>query len=71
MLVTLVAILCNEQMCLEKIVATSEVSNINFTSCQMQGKLGISQWMRSGPYRTWTLKGWKCALGAYVPKGQA
>jgi hypothetical protein len=71
MLVTLVAILCNGQMCLEKVVTTSDESGINLMSCQVQGQIGISHWMQNGPYRSWTLKGWKCVPGAYVPRGKA
>ena len=71
MLVTLVAILCNGQMCLEKVVTTSDESGINLMSCQVQGQIGISHWMQNGPYRSWTLKGWKCVPGAYVPRGEA
>jgi hypothetical protein len=71
MLVTLVAILCNGQMCLEKVVTTSDESGINLMSCQVQGQIGISHWMQNGPYRSWTLKGRKCVPGAYVPRGEA
>jgi hypothetical protein len=71
MLVTLVAMLCNGEMCVEKVVTTSTESAINFFSCQLQGQIGISQWMQNGPYRGWKLKGWKCVPGPYVPKEQA
>jgi hypothetical protein len=71
MLVTLVAILCNLQLCEEKVVTTSEQSGINMISCQMQGQTGVSQWMASSPYRDWRLNGWKCIQGQYVPKRSA
>jgi hypothetical protein len=41
MLITLVAILCNSQLCLEKVVTTSEQSGITMTACQVNGKLGL------------------------------
>ena len=71
MLVTLVAMLCNGQLCVEKVVTNSDVSGITMMSCQMQGQIGIAQWMQNGPYRTWTLHGWRCVPGTYVPKGEA
>ena len=37
MLVTLVAILRNSELCLEKVVTTSEHSGITMTACQVNG----------------------------------
>jgi hypothetical protein len=71
MLVTLVAVLCNGQLCLEKVVTTSEQSGITMMSCQVQGQMGIAQWLANGPYHEWTLQGYKCVLGDYRPKQQA
>ena len=71
MLVTLVAVLCNGGLCLEKIVTTSEQSGITMMSCQVQGQQGIAQWLANGPYHEWTLQKYKCVLGDYRPKQQA
>jgi len=50
MLVTLVAVLCNGALCLEKVVTTSEQSGITMMSCQVQGQMGIAQWLANSPY---------------------
>lgn len=71
MLVTLVAILCNSQLCLEKVVTTSEQSGITMTACQINAQIGISEWLAKGPYREWSLKSYKCVVGRYIPKGDA
>jgi hypothetical protein len=71
MLVTLVAVLCNGQLCLEKVVTTSEQSGITMMSCQVQGQQGIAQWLANGPYHEWTLQKYKCVLGPYTPKQAA
>jgi hypothetical protein len=71
MLVTLVAVLCNSQLCLEKVVTNSDQSNISMTDCAVHAQAGIAEWLQHGPYRSWTLQGYKCVLGKYIPKGQA
>jgi hypothetical protein len=71
MLVTLVAILCNGQLCLEKVVTTSEQSGITMTGCQINAQIGIADWLAHGPYREWTLQRYKCVVGKYVPKHEA
>jgi hypothetical protein len=71
MLVTLVAVLCNGQMCLEKVVTTSEQSGITMTSCQVHGQIGIADWLANGPYREWKLQRYKCVMGPYTPKSNA
>ena len=71
MLVTLVAVLCNSQLCLEKIVTTSEQSGITMTACQVNGQIGIAEWLANGPYHEWQLKSYKCVMGKYVPKNEA
>ena len=71
MLITLVAILCNGQVCLEKVVTTSEQSDITMTACQVNAQIGIAAWLANGPYHEWRLKSYKCVLGNYVPKGDA
>ena len=71
MLVTLVAILCNGQLCLEKVVTNSEQSGITMTACQINGQIGIAQWLANGPYRDWRLERYKCVLGKYVTKNEA
>jgi hypothetical protein len=71
MLVTLVAVLCNSQLCLEKVVTTSEQSGITMMSCQVQGQIGIADWLANGPYHEWTLQSYKCVLGEYRPKQAA
>ena len=45
MLVTLVAVLCNGQLCLEKVVTNSDLSGISMTSCAVQGQIGIADWL--------------------------
>jgi hypothetical protein len=71
MLVTLVAVLCNSQLCLEKVVTTSEQSGITMTACQVNGQIGIAEWMANGPYHEWRLKSYKCVAGKYIPKDEA
>ena len=71
MLVTLVAILCNGQLCLEKVVTTSEQSGITMSACAVHAQIGIAEWLAKGPYHDWKLERYKCVLGNYVPKRQA
>jgi hypothetical protein len=72
MLVTLVAILCNSsQLCLEKVVTTSEQSGITMMACQVNAQIGIADWLAKGPYHQWSLKGYKCIAGTYVPNVKA
>ena len=71
MLVTLVALLCNGPVCLEKGVTNSEQSSISMMDCQVHAQAGIAEWLQNGPYRTWRLQGYKCVLGKYSPKNQA
>jgi hypothetical protein len=71
MLVTLVAVLCNSQLCLEKVVTTSEQSGITMMACQVNGQIGIAEWLANGPYHEWTLKSYRCVAGRYIPKGEA
>ena len=70
MLITLVAILCNGQLCLEKIVTTSEQSGITMSSCQLNGQIGIAEWLANSPLREWRLQSYKCVLGKYIPNSQ-
>ncbi|MDB5608922.1 MAG: hypothetical protein JWP25_5822 [Bradyrhizobium sp.] len=71
MLVTLVAVLCNGQLCLDKVVTNSEQSDITMSACQVSAQIGIAEWLANGPYHGWTLQGYKCVLGQYTPKHQA
>ncbi len=71
MIVTLVAVLCNAQLCLEKVVTTSEQSGITMSACATHAQIGIAEWLAKGPYRDWKLDRYKCVLGNYVPKRQA
>jgi hypothetical protein len=71
MLVTLVAILCNGQLCLEKVVTTSEQSGITMTACQVSAQMGIAEWLANGPYHEWRLQSYKCVVGKYIPKHEA
>jgi hypothetical protein len=71
MLVTLVAILCNGPLCLEKVVTNSEQSGITMTACQVNAQSGIAEWLANGPYHEWKLEGYKCVLGKYTPKRDA
>ena len=71
MLVTLVAVLCNGQLCLEKVVTTSEQSGITMTACAVNAQIGIADWLAKGPYHEWKLQGYKCVVGNYTPKSNA
>ena len=71
MLVTLVALICNGQLCLEKVVTTSEQSGITMSACTVHAQIGIADWLAKGPYHDWKLQRYKCVLGTYVPKSQA
>jgi hypothetical protein len=66
MLTTLVAILCQvaSNACVEEII-TDQAS---LQSCQIQGQIGIAEWMsRSPAYRTgWNLERYKCVVGPYT-----
>jgi hypothetical protein len=69
MLVTVVAILCSNQLCLEKVVTNSEQSGIRMmAACQANAQIGITNWLANGPYHEWKLEGYKCVLGKYTPK---
>jgi hypothetical protein len=70
-LVTLVAMLCNGQLCMEKVVTNSEMSGITMTSCAVSAQIGIADWMSKGPYHEWRLQSYKCVAGTYVPKTHA
>jgi len=71
MLVTLVAVLCNGQLCLEKIVTNSDQSGITMTGCMVNAQIGIADWLSKGPYHHWKLQSYKCVAGKYVPKNEA
>lgn len=71
MLVTLVALLCNGQLCMEKVVTNSEMSGITMESCAVNGQIGIADWLSKGPYQSWHLQSYKCVAGKYMPKNQA
>jgi hypothetical protein len=71
MLVTLVAILCNTQLCQEKVVTTSEQSGITMTACTINAQAGLAEWLANGPYHEWKLQSYKCILGKYIPKSRA
>ena len=49
MLVTLIAVLCNSQLCLEKVVTTSEQSGITMGACAGNAQIGIADWRAKGP----------------------
>jgi len=71
MLITLVAILCNGQLCLEKVVTNTDQSGITMTACQVNAQIGIAAWLANGPYRQWRLQGYRCVMGNYTPKNEA
>ena len=71
MLVTLVAVLCNGQLCLEKVVTNSEQSGITMAACTVNAPIGIADWLAKGPYHEWTLQRYKCVVGQYTPKKEA
>ena len=71
MLVTLVAVLCNGQLCLEKVVTNSDQSGITMTACMVNAQIGIAEWLAKSPYHQWKLQRYKCVAGKYVPKDQA
>ena len=68
MLVTLVALICNASLCMEKVVTDSNISGITMASCAMNGQIGIADWLAHGPYRDWRLERYKCVAGHYEPK---
>jgi hypothetical protein len=71
MLVTLVAVLCNGQLCLEKVVTTSEQSGITMAACAVNGQIGVADWLAKGRYHEWKLQRYKCVMGKYTPKSDA
>ncbi len=69
MLVTLVAVLCNGQLCLEKVVTNSPSSRESpWRPARCKGQIGIADWLANGPYHEWKLQRYKCIMGQYVPK---
>ena len=56
---------------MEKVVTTSEQSGITMAACQVNGQIGIADWLSKGPYQSWTLQSYKCVLGKYVAKRDA
>jgi hypothetical protein len=68
MIVTLVAVLCQGDLCLEKIVTTSEQSGITMMACQVNGQIGVADWLAKGPYHDWKLQRYKCVAGKYEPR---
>lgn len=68
MFVTLVAVLCNGQLCLEKVVTNSDQSGITMAACASSAQIGLADWLARGPYREWTVQGYKCILGQYTPR---
>jgi hypothetical protein len=68
MLVTLVAVLCNGQLCMEKVVTTSEQSGITMSACAVNAQIGIADWLAKGPYHDWKLQRYKCVAGKYTPQ---
>jgi hypothetical protein len=69
MLITLVAIICNGVLCVEKPITNSDQSGMDLMTCQVQGQMGIAQWLNANPqYRDWTVKGYRCVPGTYVPR---
>lgn len=71
MLVTLVALLCNGQLCMEKVVTNSDMSGITMMSCAVNAQIGIADWLSKGPYQSWHLQSYKCIAGKYTPKTNA
>ena len=70
MLITLVAVLCNGQLCLEKVVTNSEMSGITMSACAVNAQIGIADRLAKGPYHEWKLQSYKCVMGKYVPKNE-
>jgi hypothetical protein len=71
MLVTLVAILCNQQLCIERIVTTADTTNMTAITCSLHAQQAIAMWMDNGPYKGWKVEGYKCVVGTYTPKREA
>ena len=71
MLITLVAILFNGPLCMEKVVTNSEQSGITMNACESNAQIGIADWLAHGPYSQWKLHGYKCVIGPYTPKRSA
>ena len=69
MLVTLVAVLCNSQICLEKIVTNSDQSSISMMDCAVHAQAGIAEWLQNGPYRTWRLARLQMCVGEIHSEG--
>jgi hypothetical protein len=71
MLVTLVAILCNQQLCIERVVPTADTSSMTAITCSLLAQQAIAMWMDNGPYKGWKVQSYKCVIGNYVPKREA
>jgi hypothetical protein len=68
MLVTLVAVLCSGQMCLEKVVTDSDQSGITMFSCTSNAQAGLAEWLQHSPYAGWQIQSYRCVLGPYQPR---
>lgn len=78
--ITIVAVLCRIlvagtpiPVCVEEIVTTTELSGVTMLQCQMQGQLGVSNWMSHHPtyHDGWTLTRILCVSGHYDPPHRA
>jgi hypothetical protein len=72
-------------LCVEEIVADKNtitqygkatdpvtVQGITMLECMTHGEERAREWATQHPvYRTWELRGWKCAPGDYTPQGRA
>lgn len=68
MLITLVAILCNGTLCMEKVVTDSNQSDISMVSCATTSQAAVADWLTRGPYHSWHIERIKCVAGQYLPK---
>jgi len=68
-LITLVAVICNQQFCQQKVIADSNHVPLTLQQCRIQAQFGIAQWLNANrQYQSWTVKGWSCHVGVYIAK---
>ncbi len=71
MLVTLVALLCSGQVCLEKVITNSEQSSMSMMDCSVHAPDGDRRMASEWSLPDLRVESYKCVLGKYTPKNQA
>jgi hypothetical protein len=71
MLITLVAVLCNGLVCIERVVTNSDQSDISIMTCALHGQAVIAETLSSGLYPGFHVQSYRCVIGQYQPRRSA